>query len=151
MENAYLEDFDIALKIDGVEYLIGAKVTNRGTITVNVEEDWYTDPPEQPPVSAGYLMTDYEIEEMPEWEVLWIWVYENGNKEPTEIEGEKVNDYFILNPEKKKLIDQYIESKLNGYAEGAANEMQSDFAFDVSINEPGDYYDGPETYWERDN
>jgi hypothetical protein len=146
--DAYSEDFDITLNIDGIKHIVGVKITNKGTITVNTEEEWHTDPPEQPHVSAGFFLTDYEIEEMPEWEITWIWVYEGGNNRPIEMEGEGVNDYFILNPEKRKLIDQDIILTLKDFADESAQQMQSIFAFDVIINESGNDYDD---YEKRDN
>ncbi len=144
-------DFDVTIEVDGVKYDVGLKIISKGTIFLDSEDEWSTDPVGYPPAKMGSYITNSSVFEVPEWEVRWIDVYENGKV--TELKEEDLNSYLTLNPEKKKYIYDWIEKYCaTQLAEDAIDYGGSDFAYDVHFNDDDDYgYDGPDTYWERDN
>jgi hypothetical protein len=144
-------DFDVTIDVDGVKYDIGAKITSKGTIFLDSEDEWSTDPVGYPAVKVGSYITNSAVDEVPEWEIRWIDVYENGDI--TELRNEDISSYFTLNPGRREYIYNWIEEYCRtNLAEDAIDHGESDYAYDVHVKEEDDdYYDGPDTYWERDN
>lgn len=131
-------DFDITLNHDDVKYDIGIKIISKGTIYVDTEEEWLTDPPGYPPVSMGHYVTGSSVEEIPDWKIFWLDIYSNG--EITEIQGqEEVNNYMTMNPDKKELIESYVDKYCEeDLAEDAADEGSSTFAYEVHVSDRSD-------------
>jgi hypothetical protein len=124
-------ELTINITMNGVEHVcdIGFDIISKGTIYVGIETDWMTDPPERPAVRMDYIDTDSaEVEEYPEFEVVWLDIWEKtGLKEEMEFHGkEEVDSFFVLNPDLKKTIIDAVEK----YLERLADDLDS-HAYDV--------------------
>lgn len=128
-------DFDVTLNIDGTRYDVGVNIISKGTIYLETEEEWLTDPPGYPPVSMGHYISRSVVEETPEWKIVRMDIY--GDEGWTEVVGpEEVNSYMTLNPDKKRVIEEYVEQHCKqDLADDAIDYGDSTDAYDVHISD----------------
>lgn len=135
MEPAYY-DIEIKLNVDGNEYPcdIGFEIVDKGTIFVDVVQDWITDPPEMPAISTSYV-ENVDVEDIPSFKVVFLYV-----KSPTRVftdSVEEVDAYFVMNPGTKdqvmKAVENYCTTDLVREVED--NDFESTGAYDVHITE----------------
>lgn len=129
-------DIEIKLNVDGKEYPcdIGFNIVDKGTIFIDVEQDWITDPPEMPAISASYV-ENVEVEEIPSFEVVFLYVNSPIPGDANSVE--EVDAYFVMNPGTKdqvmKAVEKYCTTDLVRDVED--NDFESTGAYDVHITE----------------
>ena len=135
MEPAYY-DIEIKLNVDGNEYRcdIGFNIIDKGTIFIDVEEDWITDPPELYAVSSSYVKR-VELEDLPSFEVIFLYI--NSPIPVDATSAEEVDAYFVMNPGTREqvmeAVEKYCKIDLVGHVED--NGFESTGAYDVHETE----------------
>lgn len=129
--------FRMKLNVDGIEYPcdVGFNVIDKGTIFARAEDDWFTDPPERPAIKFSYI-EDFDIEEIPSFEVTFLSVY-GPEEEGDANTPEEVDAYFVMHPGTKEQVMNAVETycKTDLVRDIKKNGFESTDAYDVHITD----------------